>query len=326
VIKSARKCLVAALFLSASLSTEAVNAAYPDKPVTVIVPWAAGGSTDILARLVAQYLTESLGQSFVVENRSGASGNIGSAYVARATPDGYTLLVGTMSTHVINQSLFTNMPFDGARDFTPIGEMAVVTTTMVVSSDVPADNVAQLIAYARANPHKLAYATAGKGSNSMMGAAMFLKDANIDMVEIPYRGGAPAVLDTVAGRTQLFFTAATQTLPYVKSGKLKMLAVTDSKRSSFLPKVPSISETLPGYEMNVWTGMFGPKGMDPALANRLNAEMNKVLVRPDVIEKMHAMGVELRPGTQAAFSQEVAHDAAMYGDIIKSMNIQKTDE
>jgi tripartite-type tricarboxylate transporter receptor subunit TctC len=319
-----RTVLYGSLFSALALSAAAPSqAAYPDKPVTIVVPWAAGGSTDILGRLVAQYLGESLHQTFIVENRTGASGNIGSSYVARAQPDGYTLLLGVFSTHVINPSLFNSMPFDGVKDFTPIAKLAEVTTTMVINAEVPANNVKEFISYVKAHPDEVSFATAGTGSFNQIAAIMFTKAAGLKMNDIPYRGGAPAVLDTVANRTQLLFTAATQTLPYVQSGKLKLLAVTDPKRAQALPDTPTLGEILPGYSMSVWYGMFGPKGMDPKLVATLNAEIDKVLRRPEVVEKMNAMAVELTPGTPAQFAKVLQDDAAKYAAIMKDLNLEK---
>jgi len=317
-----KRAVLASVMAVAALAGTQAHAAYPDRPVSIIVPWAAGGSTDILARLLSEHLTQSMGQSFIVENRSGASGNIGSAYVARAKPDGYTLLVGSMSTHTMNQALFSTMPFDGVEDFTPIAELALVTNTMVVSESVKANTVAEFVEYARANPDKIAYASAGTGSTNHLSAAMFEKATGIKMTHVPYRGGAPAVLDTVADRTQLFFSAGTQTLPHVKAGKLKLLAVTEAQRSPLLPDVPAVAETVPGYEMAVWYGAFGPKGMDPELVKRLNKEINAVLARPDVVTKMEAMAVELRQGTPEAFDKLLRADAAKYGALVKELGIQ----
>ena len=317
-----KRAVLASVLAVAALAGTQAHAGYPDRPVSIIVPWAAGGSTDILARLLSEHLTQSMGQSFIVENRSGASGNIGSAYVARAKPDGYTLLVGSMSTHTMNQALFSTMPFDGVEDFTPIAELALVTNTMVVSESVKANTVAEFVEYARANPDKIAYASAGTGSTNHLSAAMFEKATGIKMTHVPYRGGAPAVLDTVADRTQLFFSAGTQTLPHVKAGKLKLLAVTEAQRSPLLPDVPAVAETVPGYEMAVWYGAFGPKGMDPELVKRLNKEINAVLARPDVVTKMEAMAVELRQGTPEAFDKLLRTDAAKYGALVKELGIQ----
>jgi tripartite-type tricarboxylate transporter receptor subunit TctC len=227
-------CGAAALTMSFANLASAADA-WPTKPITLIVPWAAGGSTDILARTLSEQLTKSLGQPVIVDNRPGASGNIGSAMVARAKPDGYTLLIGSMSTHAMNPALMPNMPFKGVDDFTPLGLLAYVTNTMVVNASVPVHNVKELIAYAKANPGKVAYASAGPGSTNHLSAVLFEKMAGVQLLHVPYKGGAPAVVDTVAGQTQLLFSAGTQTLTHVKSGKLRLLAVTEAKRSRCCP-------------------------------------------------------------------------------------------
>jgi tripartite-type tricarboxylate transporter receptor subunit TctC len=316
------KRLLRACAFGLALAAPALSqAAWPEKPITLIVPWAAGGSTDILARVLSEGLTQSLGQSVIVENRSGASGNIGTTFVARAKPDGYTLLVGSMSTHTMNQALYSNMPFDGVKDFTPIAELALVTNTMVVHPSVPATNLKEFIAYVKERPDTVAYASAGQGSTNHLSAALFEKAAGVKMMHIPYRGGAPAVLDTVAGRTQVLFSAGTQTLPHVQTGKLKLLAVTEEKRSPLLPDVPTVAETLPGYELSVWYGAFGPAGMPPELTARLNREINLILKRPDVIKKMGDMGVLLTETTPEQFGQILTRDADKYGKLIKELGI-----
>lgn len=308
--------------LGLALATPALSqAAWPEKPITLIVPWAAGGSTDILARVLSEGLTQSLGQPVIVENRSGASGNIGTTFVARAKPDGYTLLVGSMSTHTMNQALYSNMPFDGVKDFTPIAELALVTNTMVVHPSVPAKNVKEFIAYVKERPDTVAYASAGQGSTNHLSAALFEKAAGVKMMHIPYRGGAPAVLDTVAGRTQVLFSAGTQTLPHARTGKLTLLGVTEEQRSPLLPEVPTVGETLPGYELSVWYGAFGPAGMPPELTARLNREINLILKRPEVIKKMGDMGVLLTETTPEQFGQILARDADKYGKLIKELGI-----
>jgi tripartite-type tricarboxylate transporter receptor subunit TctC len=297
-------------------------AAWPDKPVTLIVPWAPGGSTDILARMLSEHLTKDLGQPFIVENKAGASGNIGSNMVAKAKADGYTLLVGSMSTHAMNQALYTNMPFNGVDDFTPVSLLAYVTNTMVTNPSVPANNVKEFIAYCKANPGKINYASAGPGSTNHLSAALFEKATGCKMTHVPYKGGAPAVLDTVAGQTQLLFSAGTQTLPHVKAGKLKLLAVTESKRSALLPNVPTVAETVPGYELAVWYGFFGPKDLPPEITKRLNAEINHVMALPDVREKMGAMGVEVVQSTPESFGKTLRQDTDKYTKLIKELNIQ----
>ncbi|MFS8978313.1 tripartite tricarboxylate transporter substrate binding protein [Cupriavidus necator] len=312
---------MAALAMCVTGAARAADA-WPQKPITLIVPWAAGGSTDILARVLSEHLTRSLGQPVIVDNKPGASGNIGSAMVARAKPDGYTLLVGSMSTHAMNPALMPNMPFRGVEDFTPLGLLAYVTNTMVVHPSVPAQNVKELIAYAKANPGKLAYASAGPGSTNHLSAVLFEKMAGIQMLHVPYKGGAPAVVDTVAGQTQLLFSAGTQTLPHVKAGKLRLLAVTESKRSPLLPNVPTVAETVPGYELAVWYGAFGPKGMPADLTARLNREINAVMSLPEVKAKMNAIGVETATSTPQQFGTILHRDADRYGKLIRELGIQ----
>lgn len=316
-----RKVLSALTLAAAAGLPAAAHADWPDRPITLIVPWAAGGSTDILARLLSEHLSVSLGQPVPVENRSGASGNIGSNAVARAKPDGYTLLVGSMSTHTMNQAMFKTMPFDGVKDFTPIAELALVTNTMVVSASVPATTVAEFIAYAKARPGQIAYASAGAGSTNHLSAALFEKSTGISMTHVPYRGGAPAVLDTAADRTQLLFSAGTQTLPHVQSGKLKLLAVTESQRSKLLPDVPTVAETVPGYELAVWYGAFGPAGMPAEVVQRLSREINAILAKPEVIKKMGDMGVEVRQSTPQSFAATLQRDADKYGKLVRELGI-----
>ncbi|KAB0603462.1 Bug family tripartite tricarboxylate transporter substrate binding protein [Cupriavidus pauculus] len=314
-------CGAAALAMSFASVAGAADA-YPTKPVTLIVPWAAGGSTDILARVLSEHLTKALGQPVIVDNKPGASGNIGSAMVARAQPDGYTLLVGSMSTHAMNPALMANMPFKGVDDFTPLGLLAYVTNTMVVNPSVPANNVKELIAYAKANPGKLAYASAGPGSTNHLSAVLFEKMAGVEMLHVPYKGGAPAVVDTVAGQTQLLFSAGTQTLPHVKANKLKLLAVTEARRSPLLPNVPTVGETIPGYELSVWYGAFGPKNMPADLVARLNKEINRVMSLPEVKAKMDSIGVETATSTPQEFGKILRRDADRYGKLIKDLGIK----
>ena len=297
------------------------QAAWPDRTITLIVPWAPGGSTDILARLLADYLTRSLGQTVIVDNKAGASGNIGSNLVAKAKPDGYTLLVGSMSTHAMNQALFASMPFEPVDDFTPISLVAFVTNTLVINPKIPVNNVAELIAYAKANPKKLNFASAGAGSTNHISAVLFELAAGIQMTHIPYKGGAPAVLDTVTGQTEVLFGAGTQTLPHVKSGKLKLLAVTESTRSPQLPETPTVAETLPGYELAVWYGAFGPKDLPKDITERLNTEINRIVALPEVRSKMAAIGVEVVSSTPASFAKTLQQDAAKYTKLIRELKI-----
>src|SRR5437763_4865689 len=302
---SRRQILAGIAGLAATAARNAAAQSYPNRPITLLVPWAAGGSTDILARIVALHLHQSMGQPVIIENRTGGAGNIGTSAVARAAPDGYTLLFNTMSVHTMNHALFANMPFDGVKDFSPITLLAYVTNTMVVHPSVPANTVAEFIAYAKANPGKIAYASSGPGSTNHLGAALLEKMAGIEMLHVPYRGGAPAVADTVGGQCQLFFTAGTQSLEHVKAGRLKLLGLTEAKRSPLLPDVPIVGETVPGYEMTVWYGAFGPAGMPQDILARLNSEIARALFIPDVKKRMADIAVEVASSTPDELAQRM---------------------
>ena len=295
--------------------------AYPERPISLVVPFAAGGSTDILARIVSDRLQPALKQPVIVENRTGASGNIGTAAVARSAPDGYTLLFNTMSVHTMNHALFAAMPFDGVHDFSPITLLAYVTNTMVTHPSVPAANVAEFIARAKTSPGSLAYASAGAGSTNHLCGALLENMAGISMVHVPYRGGAPAVADTVAGQTQVMFTAGTQSLEHVKAGRLRLLAVTEGRRSSLLPQVPTVAETLPGYEMAVWYGAYGPAGMASDIVERLNAEIGRVLSLPEVKQRMADIAVETAASSPDQLASMTRADADRWGRIIRQLGL-----
>lgn len=292
------------------------------RPVRLVIPWAPGGTTDILGRIVAEPLAQALGQPVLVENRSGASGNVGSDVVAKAAPDGHTLLFGSMSTHAMNHALMRTMPFDGVADFTPLAMLGFAVNTMVIHPSLPVQTVPEFIAHARANPEKIAYASAGPGSTNHLCAALFESMTGVRMVHVPYRGGQPAVTDTVAGQTQLLFSAATQTMPHVQAGRLRLLAVTEATRWNRQPEVPTVAESVPGYEMAVWYGAFGPKGMDPALQQRLNTELNRVLALPAVNERLTGMGVQIAPESTAAFATRLRADAEKWGALIRRLGIE----
>jgi tripartite-type tricarboxylate transporter receptor subunit TctC len=311
---------LAALVLCASAQT--ASAAYPDKPITLVVPWAPGGSTDIIARAIGQQLTTSMGQQVLVENRAGASGNLGAGLVAKAKPDGYTVLIDTMTTLAVNPALMPSMPFKASEDFTPIALVANVVNTMVVNPSVPAKTVREFIAYAKANPTKLAYASAGNGSTNHLAAEMFKRAAGIEMLHVPYKGGAPAVADTAANQTQVLFSAGTQTLPHVKSGRLNLLAVTEPQRSALLPDVPTVAETLPGFNMSVWYAAYGPAGMPRALVERLNAEINKALAMPEVRARMDSIGVDVVQSTPEQLASTLLKDSERFAKMIKDLNIK----
>jgi tripartite-type tricarboxylate transporter receptor subunit TctC len=241
--------------------------------------------------------------------------------VARSAPDGYTFLFNTMSVHTMNHALFAAMPFDGVDDFSPITLLAYVTNTMVTHPSIPATSVREFIDYAKANPGKIAYASAGAGSTNHLCGALFEKMAAVSMVHVPYRGGAPAVADTVAGQTQLMFTAGTQSLEHVKAGKLRLLAVTEGKRSSLLANIPTVAETLPGYEMAVWYGAYGPAGMSKAIIARLNAEIGRILFLPEVTRRMEDIAVETAKSSPEELASMTRADADKWGRIIKQLGL-----
>jgi tripartite-type tricarboxylate transporter receptor subunit TctC len=313
----------ATALLIASLGVApALHAAWPEKPVRIIVPFAPGGTADILARTISSKLHPALGQPAVVENRAGAAGNIGTEVVARSKPDGYTLLVGLMNTHVVNPALYKSMPFDGVADFTPVAMLAAVISTLAIHPSVPAKNVKEFIAVARSRPGELAYASAGTGSSTHLNAAVFEKMAGIRMLHVPYKGGAPAVLDTVTGQTQMIITAATQTLPHVKTGRLRLLGVTRAKRVAMLPDVPAIAETLPGYEAVVWFGAFGPAGLPNDVTARLNTEINRLMSAPDTRSVMENMGVEVINISADAFGKKLREESAYWAGIVRKYGIK----
>jgi tripartite-type tricarboxylate transporter receptor subunit TctC len=316
-----RRSFIAGTIVAATSLSDAVAQAYPSRPISLLVPWAPGGSTDILARVVANHLHQSMGQPVVIENRTGAAGNIGAGAVARAAPDGHTILFNTMSVHTMNHALFATMPFDGVNDFSPLTLLAYVTNTMVVHPSVPANTVAELIAYAKANPGKIAYASSGPGSTNHLCAAMLERMAGIEMLHVPYRGGAPAVADTVAGQVQLFFTAGTQSLEHVKAGKLKLLAVTEAKRSPFLPEVPTVAETVPGFEMAVWYAAFGPPGLPKDIVAKLNTEISRALFLPEVKKRMDDIAVEVASSTPEELGERMKRESGKWGALIKSLGI-----
>jgi tripartite-type tricarboxylate transporter receptor subunit TctC len=311
-----RRALVAAC-LTACLP--ALAQTWPAKPIRMIVPWAPGGSTDVLARIVAQKMNESWGQPVLVENRPGASGNVGSEAVAKAAPDGYTLLVGSMSTHAMNGALYAKMPFRPVDDFAPVALLAYVTNVLVAHPSVKANTVPELIAFARANPGKLNYASAGSGSTNHLSAALFEKMAGVTMTHVPYKGGAPAVVDLVSGQVDIFFTGSTNVLAHVKAGKLKLLGVTESRRAKVLPDLPTVAETLPGYEMAVWYGMFAPAGTPAGVVTRLNAEANRIMQLPDVVARLAPLGAEAATYSVAEYTRILKADEQKWNRIIREV-------
>jgi tripartite-type tricarboxylate transporter receptor subunit TctC len=291
---------------------------YPTKPIRIVVPFPPGGATDILARDVAQKLSESFGQQVIVDNRPGAGGNIGSELVARSAPDGYTLEMGTVGTHAINASLYSKMPYDHVKDFVPVILVAGVPNVLVVNPAVPANSVAELIAYAKANPGKLNFASSGAGTSIHLSGELFKVMAGVQMTHIPYKGSAPALQDLLGGQVQLMFDNLPPSLPQIKAGKLRALAVTSLTRAPALPDVPTVAEAgLPGFEASSWFGILAPAGTPPAIVAKLNAEIAKWLATPEAKEKLSKQGANAAGGSPEDFARHIAAETTKWAKVVK---------
>ena len=299
-------------------SGAAMAQAYPSKPVTIVVPFAAGGTTDILARIIGQALTAELGQSVVVDNRAGAGGNIGGQAAAKATPDGHTLFMGTVGTHAINASLYKKMPFDPVKDFAPLTRVANVPNLLVANPAQPYKSVKDLIAYAKANPGKVNFGSSGNGSSIHLSGELFKSLAKVDMQHVPYKGSAPAVTDLLGNQIGIMFDNMPSAIQHVRSGKLVPLAVTTAKRSPELPSVPTIAEAgVLGYEATSWFGMFAPAGTPAPVLAKLNAAIVKVLAQPDVKKKINEQGAEVYSETPEQFAAFIQAESVKWGKVVK---------
>ena len=311
--------LVAALPLPAAAQAAA---AYPSQPIRMIVAFPPGAANDFLARTIGQKLTEEWKQSVVVENRPGASGIIGGDLVAKAAPDGYTLLL-TSVTNVILPSLNSTMPFDPIRDFTPVALVALGPLLFVANPSVPANTVGEFIALAKAQPGKLSYGTAGSGTSVHIAVEMFKKQAGVDIVHVPYKGSSPAMMDLIAGQTQMMMDVLPSALPQVRAGKLKVIAVTGSKRLAELPDVPTVSESgLPGFDVAAWWGVVGPTGMPPAIVEKLNAAVNEFLRTDEARKRFGFLGFRTLGGPPGQLAQRMTDDHTLWAKVIKDANIK----
>src|SRR2546423_1447095 len=293
------------------------QAAYPTKPVRIVVPFPAGGTTDIIARATAQKLSEAWGQQVIVDNRPGAAGNIGSEVVAKAAPDGYTLLMGTVGTHAINPSLYAKMPYDHIKDFTPVILVAGVPNVLVVNPDLPIKSVPELIAYAKANPGKLNFASSGSGTSIHLSGELFKAMTGVQMTHVPYKGSAPALTDLIGGQVQLMFDNLPSSLAFIKAGKLRALAVTSASRAPALPDVPTVADTVPGFEASSWVGVLAPAGTPPEIIARINGEVTKWLATPEAKEKLTAQGANVAGGTPQDFAKHIQAETAKWAKVVK---------
>ena len=292
--------------------------AYPTKPVTIIVPFAAGGTTDILARIVGQALNTELGQSVIIDNRAGAGGNIGGALAAKAQPDGYTLFMGTVGTHAINEALYKKMPFNPIKDFAPLTRVATVPNLLVANPNQPFKTVKELITYAKAHPGKINYGSSGNGSSIHLSGDLFKSMAKVDMVHVPYKGSAPAVTDLLGNQIGIMFDNMPSAIQHVRAGKLVPIAVTTAKRSPELPDVPTIAEAgVPGYEATSWFGMFAVAGTPKPVLDKLHTALAKVLKQPDVQKKIGEQGGEVVLDTPEQFAAFIKTETAKWGKVVK---------
>lgn len=325
-LRSQAACIAAAAAL-VPLTAFAQSAAptagdYPVKPVRVIVSFAPGGATDIVARVVAQKLSENLERTFVVENHSGAGGVIGDSLVARAAPDGYTLLA-TSSTYAINPAVVSKLPFDPVKNFAPITLVAAAPFLLVVHPSVPATSVKELVALARRNPGKLDFASAGKGTAVHLAVELFNNMAGITMTHIPYKGTGSALIDLIAGQVQLTFGNILSTRPHVKSGKLRALAVSSAKRSTALPELPTVSEAgVAGYDVASWYAWLAPAGTPQPVVQRLNAEIVRAVRTPEITQRLASGGAELVASTPEQFGQRLATEIARWRKLVKETGIR----
>jgi tripartite-type tricarboxylate transporter receptor subunit TctC len=297
--------------------------AWPTKPVRIVVPVSAGGTTDILARMVGAALSQNLGQQFVVDTKPGAAGAIGSLEVARAPADGYTLLLATSSSHAVAPAVARQLTYNPVDDFTPIALVAEANNLLLVAPNVEAKDVKELLALAKQKPGFLNYVSSGIGSFGHLTFALFASQANVQMTHVPYKGTAAAITDLVSGQVHLAADAIPSGLPHVKAGRLRGLAVTGPRRSPLAPEIPTIAESgLPGYAVTSWFGLYGPRGIPPQMAQRINEEVNKALHSPEITARFASMGIDAGKGSPADFATMVASDTARWSRLAKELKIQ----
>ena len=312
-----RRCALILALVTAAFGTALAQDKYPSRPITLIVPQAAGGANDAIARVVAQKLAEQFGQGVIVENRPGAGGNVGTALAARAKNDGYTLMLTVNSAHVINPSLYKSTGFDPVKDFDPVSPVATAGYALVANPTFPAKNVQELVTLARAQPGKITIASAGNGTLNHLIGEMLSKATGIEMIHVPYKGAAAAVTDLVGGQVQVSVQSLPSSIAFIKSGKLKVLGVVNEKRVAALPDTPTIGETVKGFGSTPWYGVFVPAGTPKAIIAQLNAEIAKALDSKDVLEKLAGVGCEPYKSTPEQFAAVVRDDLPRWAKIVK---------
>ena len=314
--------VIAAFFTLAFCALAQAQDDYPNRPVRIIVPFAPGGSTDVVARILADKLGNELKQSFVVENRAGAGGNIGADAVAKSAPDGYTLLMGTTGVLAINKHLYKDMPFDPDRDLVPVSYTSLITNILVVNPQVPAKTVPELLKLARSEPGRLTFASSGSGSSTHLSGELFKSMAGVDILHVPYKGSSQALVDVIAGQVTMLFDNAPSSMPFIEQGKLRAVAVTGMKRLPNLPEVPTIDEAgVKGYESLSWSGIVAPAGTPKRVIDKLNATIEKILRDPEVRQRFAGLGVEAVGGPPEAFARHVRAESEKWAKVVKTANI-----
>jgi len=314
--------LIAAVMLPIATPASAQAPTYPDKPIRIVVPFPVGGVADTFGREIGRKLMEAWGQPVVVDNRTGAGGNIGADMVAKSAPDGYTLVIGNIGTHAVNVSLLPVMPFDSVKDFTPIVHVLDAEGLLVVNPSIKATTVSELIALASAQPGTLSYGSAGVGTTSHLAGELFKSMTKVDIVHVPYKGNVPAITDLLGGQTSMIFATMPTVLPHVRAGKLRPLAVLGTARSPALPDVPTVAESVPGFEVSNWIGLFGPAGMPSAIVARLNAEVQKIMRSPEIQKRLETEGAKFIPMTPDQFATFQKAEIAKWAKTIKDANIK----
>ncbi|HEX6704490.1 MAG TPA: tripartite tricarboxylate transporter substrate binding protein [Albitalea sp.] len=311
------------LTLATAATTAAAQDTWPSKPIRIVVPFAAGGTSDIIARTLGDKLQTALKQTVIVDNKAGAGGVIGADSVAKAPGDGHTILLGTIATHAINPALQPKMPYNAAKDFAPVILLGSISNVLLVGSEQPAKNVKDLIAAMKAKPGSFAFASAGQGTSQHLSGETFKLLAGVDITHVPYKGSAPAIQDVIGGQVPMSFETITVAMPHIQGGKVRALAVTSAKRSRALPDVPTLAEAgVPGFDVASWQAIYVPAGTPPAVVQRLNAEIEKIIAMPDVKAKMEGLGLEHQPNTPEQFAAFGRSELAKWAKVVKDGNVQ----
>jgi len=317
-----RSLRAAAALLLCALALPICAQGYPSKPIKVVVPYAPGGNMEHW-RGTLEKVSQLLGQPLVMENRAGAGGNIGADYAAKSPADGYTLLIGTIGTHAINASVYSKMPYDVIKDFTPVVLLATMTNVAIVNPATPVKSIQEFIDYAKANPGKLNFASPGNGSSAHLTGELFKQVTGVSMQHVPYKGSAPAVMDLIAGRIDIMFDNIPLPLPHIKAGKLRGLAVTSAQRSPSLPDLPTLAEAgVPGFDVSSWYGIYAPAGLPQDMVAKLNAAFNEALRTPEIRERLIAQGWTVVGGTPEQFAAHTQAELDRWARVVKSANVR----